>query len=171
MKFFALFFSLTTATSALAVKLPLGPWDALAQKSQSEVTEEAPLFEGIVKLSNCSGSLIILENMPTTAKALVLTNGHCLSLPGGFLRPGRVLVNQTVNRAMRVFDSNMRLFNLKAVKIVYATMTDTDATLYELNETYDQILARTNVRPLLLAPTHPLEHIQVNIVSGYWDRN
>ena len=172
MKFIALLATLTLSVSAFAFELPVGQFDALSVKSNAAVSvEEAPLFEGIVNLSNCSGSLVIFEGMTTDKKALVLTNGHCLSLPGGFLKPGEVLVNKAVNRTMRVFDANMKLHNVKATKIVYGTMTDTDAALYELDTTYNQILTATGVRPLLVAPTRPLANTRINITSGYWDRN
>ena len=171
MKFLAGLLALSVSASALAFSLPTGEFDALAVKSAPIRPEEAPLFEGIVKLSNCSGSLIIFEGMPTSSKALVMTNGHCLSLPGGFLKPGEVVVNRAVNRTMRVYDNSMKLHSIQATKIVYGTMTDTDVALYELTQSYDQIQNTTGVRPLLLAETRPVAGTKIDIASGYWDRN
>src|SRR5689334_19346351 len=34
-------------------------------------------FEGIVGLSDCSGSLVQLENAADTDRGMILTNGHC----------------------------------------------------------------------------------------------
>ncbi|MFN8370775.1 MAG: serine protease [Bacteriovoracaceae bacterium] len=129
-------------------------------------------FEGIVKLSNCSGSLIQFEEQGNDAKAIVLTNGHCVSKGpfGGFISPGEVLTNKKVNVKMKVFKNREKLFPITAVKIVYATMTDTDIALYELNETYEQILARTGVTPLVLSLEKPAEGTSIDIVSGYWER-
>jgi V8-like Glu-specific endopeptidase len=160
---------LALSTQAFAFKLPVGSFDALAVKSNPLDLENAPLFEGIVKLSNCSGSLVIFEGMSTAKKALVLTNGHCLG--GGFLKPNQVVVNRPLSRSMRVYDDKMKLHPIRATKIVYATMTDTDAALYELDASYDQILAQTKIRPLLMADTRPLENTLISIPSGYWDRN
>ncbi len=172
MKFVSAIAALSLSLSAFAFELPVGGFDALAIKSAPQFTaEEAPLFEGIVKLSNCSGSLIIFEGQPTDQKALVMTNGHCLGLPGGFLKPGQVIVNQAVNRSMKVYDAKMKLHNIKATKIVYGTMTNTDVALYELDATYNQILAAAGVRPLLLATNRPLAGTKIDIASGYWDRN
>lgn len=170
MKFLTAFLALGLSFSAFAFELPVGGFDALTVKSAPPFSiENAPLFEGIVKLSNCSGSLVIFEGMATDKKALVLTNGHCLG--GGFLKPGEIVLNRSVNRSMKVYDSQMKLHNIRATKIVYATMTDTDAALYELDATYNDIQASTGVRPLLMAPNRPLEGTRINITSGYWDRN
>jgi hypothetical protein len=49
-------------------------------------------------------------------------------------------------------------------------MTNTDVTLYELSESYNDIYARTNVRPFLLDSVHPLQGVSIDIISGYWDR-
>lgn len=125
-------------------------------------------FEGIVKLSNCSGSLIAFNGQPLASKAIVMTNGHCLG--GGFLKPGEVRVNRPLSRSMKVYDKNFKLHNITATKLLYATMTNTDVAFYELNETYNEILSRTNVRPLLLDSVRPLEGVSIDIVSGYWDR-
>ncbi len=166
----ALIFALSSA-SALA--FPKAPFDALAVSSNKAMRtlENANYdFEGIVKLSNCSGSLIAFNGQPLSSKAIVMTNGHCIQKPGGFLNPGEVWVNRANNRDMKIFDKNMKLFPIKATKILYATMTNTDVAFYELTESYNEIYARTNVRPFLLDSVRPLEGISIDIVSGYWDR-
>src|SRR5947209_6858845 len=57
-------------------------------------------FEGIVALSNCSGSLVKLENGKDTDPAMVLTNGHCYE--GGFIKPGTEVINKSSSRTFRV---------------------------------------------------------------------
>lgn len=160
-------------SSAAALAFPEAPFDALAP-SRHKVTPSLEAlnydFEGIVKLSNCSGSIITYSGMPMSAKAIVMTNGHCLEKWGGFLKPGEVWHNKRASRRMRVFDKNMRLHSIKATQVLYATMTNTDLALYELDETYAEILQRTGVRPLLLDSAHPLLGQSVEIISGYWDR-
>ncbi len=156
------------ATSAFA--FPVAPFNALEANHKNTSAWEARdyNFEGIVKLSNCSGSLIAFNGQPLSSKAIVMTNGHCLG--GGFLRPGEVRVNGPVSRSMRVYDKNMKLWTIKATKVLYATMTNTDVTFYELSETFNQILARTGIRPFLLDSARPLSGISIEIISGYWDR-
>ncbi len=158
-------------TGALA--FPVAPFNALERTDTQALsaTDADYDFEGIVKLSNCSGSLIAFNGQPLSSKAVVMTNGHCISKPGGgFLEPGEVWVNRTVSRSMRIYDKNMRLTTVQATKILYATMTGTDVAFYELSESFNQILARANIRPLLLDGSRPLAGTQIDIVSGYWDR-
>src|SRR5437868_626839 len=61
-------------------------------------------FEGIVALSNCSGSLIRLENARDTDKGLILTNGHCLEF--GMPQPGQIVYGKPSKRTFRLFDAN-----------------------------------------------------------------
>ncbi|MFA6238930.1 MAG: trypsin-like peptidase domain-containing protein [Bacteriovorax sp.] len=172
MKIFALLLTLTLATSAYAI--PKAPFDALkatrsASFDQNLVNYD---FEGIVKLSNCSGSLIRFAGQPGTAKALVLTNGHCYSSGpfGGMLKPGEVVVNLPVKRSMKIFDKQMKLFPIVTTKVVYAAMTDTDVALYELNQTYDEILKKNKISAFELDSVRPSIGTDIEIVSGYWDR-
>lgn len=162
-----------TLASGTALAFPVAPFDALERSSNKAMKSYEALkydFEGIIKLSNCSGSLIAFNGQPMTSKAIVMTNGHCIQKPGGFLNPGEVWVNRPMRRSMKIFDKNMRLHNVMSSKILYATMTNTDVAFYELTETYEEIMDKTNVRPFLLDSVRPLEGISIDIVSGYWDR-
>lgn len=162
-----------TLASTVTWAFPKAPFDALENlnlKSLSQVEASGYDFEGIVKLSNCSGSLVAFNGQPLSSKAIVMTNGHCISAPGGFLKPGEVWTNRADSRNMRLFDKNMKLHKIQATKILFATMTNTDLAYYELNETYNEILNRTKVRPFLLDTARPLAGISIDIISGYWDR-
>ncbi len=158
--------------SSTAFALPIGTFDALkatAQKAHPIETMEYD-FEGIVKLSNCSGSLVKFSGMPETAKAIVMTNGHCIQKPGGYLTPGEVWVNKALARDMKLFDKAMNLFAIKTTKILYATMTNTDVAFYELDKTYAQIKSASKVSPYLLDTLKPSIAQPIEIISGYWDR-
>jgi len=171
LKFITTFLLAVASTSALA--FPIAPFDALERSNNKAIQSLNSLnydFEGIVKLSNCSGSLIAFNGQPLSSKAIVMTNGHCIQKPGGFLNPGEVWVNRANTRSMKIFDKEMKLHNVQATKILYATMTNTDVAFYELSESYDQILAKTKIRPFLLDSVRPLEGISIEIISGYWDR-
>lgn len=169
MKFLAVFFSLIITTSAFA--LPQAPFNALAEKLVRGDTSGFD-FEGIVKLSNCSGSLIRFSGQPDTAKAVVMTNGHCLanSFGGGMPKPGEVIVNKSVGRDMKIFDKEMNLFPIKSSKIIFAAMTDTDITLYELTQTYAEILKKYKIRSFDLDTVKPMVGTDIDIVSGYWEK-
>src|SRR4051812_44552285 len=95
-------------------------------------------FAGTVALSNCSGSVIKLPNSVPTDPAIVMSNGHCLS--GGFLDPGESIVNVASSRTFSLLNAaGTKVATLRATKIAYATMTDTDISLYQLSTTYAQI--------------------------------
>lgn len=167
-----LFSFIITVSSFSAFALPLGKFNALKTSlGRSEMVLGTDYdFEGIIKLSNCSGSLIAFNGQPLTSKAIVMTNGHCVQKPGGFLNPGEVWVNRPVKRAMKIFDKNMQLSSVQASKILYATMTNTDIAFYELTESYNQIYNKTGIRPFLLDSVRPVEGQSIEIISGYWDR-
>ncbi|WPU67034.1 trypsin-like serine peptidase [Peredibacter starrii] len=167
---FALAFALV---STAAFAFPVAPHNALERSNLKSVQSfEARNydFEGIVKLSNCSGSLVAFNGMPLTAKAIMMTNGHCVSAPGGFLKPGEVWVNRSAPRSLKLYDVNFKLHNIQATKILFATMTNTDVAFYELTESYNEIIARTKVRPFLLDSVRPQAGVSIDIISGYWDR-
>ena len=157
--------------SASAFAFPQAPAQSLEFSPIHDLQSldfDAYEFEGIVKLSNCSGSLVKFEGQPDTSTAIVMTNGHCIS--SGFLQPGEVRVNQVATRSMTLFKNLTTKFNISATKIAYATMTNTDITLYELSETYAQIAQRTGVTPLILSNVRPEEQTEIEIISGFWER-
>ncbi len=168
---FKLLFVALAFTTTTAFALPLGisrPIEKLNLKSMDNASYD---FEGIVKLSNCSAALITFEGMPDTKKAVVMTNGHCADLPGGgFLKAGEVLVNKPVKRTVGIFDAKKGLHRVNATKFIFATMTDTDISLYELELSYREIKDKFGVNPFLLSPKHPAINTEMMIVSGYWEK-
>lgn len=167
----ALFAITLTTLSLSAFALPRAPHDALKMNLKSfSLNSQNYDFEGIVKLSNCSGSLVTFSGQPDTAKGIVMTNGHCIQKPGGYLSPGEVWANRPISRAMKIFDANMKLSPITATKILYATMTGTDLAFYELAETYQDIQKKFNVSPFILDVAHPVAGLPIEIISGYWDR-
>ncbi len=150
---------------ASAFPMPKGPRPAYTPQPPMMAYD----FEGIVALSNCSGSLIQFEGQADTTPAFVLTNGHCYE--GGFLEPGEVISGQGSTRRFMVLNPNSSdAGRVQATMVVYATMTKTDVTLYRLRETYTEIYQRYHVRPFKLAATHPIDQQPLDIVSGYWRR-
>ena len=123
-------------------------------------------FEGIVKLSNCSASLVKFEQQPDSSNAYVLTNGHCLK--DIFLMPGELLVDWDQVVKMKVFTKTMKSVPLTAIKIALATMSKTDLALYELEQTYSEIL-KMGIRPFLISRSKASVGEKINILSGYWE--
>ncbi|MGW2935777.1 S1 family peptidase [Streptomyces sp. NPDC001156] len=132
-------------------------------------TVQAVDFAGTVSLSNCSGSVIRFPNSADSDPALVLTNGHCLET--GFPNPGEVIVDQASSRSFGLLNSSgTKVATLRASKVAYSTMTDTDVTIYQLTRTYAQIKSSYGIGALTVADTHPVAGTAIKVVSGYWKR-
>ncbi|MFF9057636.1 serine protease [Streptomyces sp. NPDC014882] len=143
--------------------------DAADTKAAASPTLKAVTLAGTVALSNCSGSLIRFPNSLDTAPALVLTNGHCLET--GFPAPGQVLVNRTSSRTFGLLNSaGTKVATLRASKIAYGTMTDTDAAVYQLTSTYATIRSSYGISALTVQDTHPTAGTAITVASGYWKR-
>src|SRR5207253_3023728 len=112
-------------------------------------------YEGIVKLDNCSGSLVRFSTSRDDDRAMVLTNGHCLAniFGGGMPDPGTRVYQRAVTRSMSVLHPTLdqNLGRVHADLLIYATMTGTDIALYRLTSTYREVFAQFAVRPLTLS--------------------
>ncbi|MFE7033210.1 serine protease [Streptomyces sp. NPDC057621] len=130
---------------------------------------QAVTFAGTVSLSNCSGSVVRFPDSEDDDPALVMSNGHCLET--GFPAAGEVIVDQASTRTFGLLNSaGTRVATLRASKITYATMTDTDVSLYQLTTTYGAIKTSYGISPLTLNDTHPVAGTAITVVSGYWKR-
>ncbi|MFJ9740330.1 trypsin-like serine peptidase [Streptomyces sp. NPDC101166] len=156
--------STTTAPAATAAAASTAAKPAAASPTLKAVT-----FAGTVALSNCSGSVVRFPNSLDTAPALVLTNGHCLE--SGFPEPGEVLVNRASTRSFGLLNSaGTRVATLRASKIAYGTMTDTDAAIYQLTSSYATIRNSYGINALTVQDTHPTAGTAITVASGYWKR-
>ena len=124
-------------------------------------------FTGIVKLSNCSGSLIVFKGQAARDKALVLTNGHCL---GNFVPPGQAIINQEVQRKFLLYNKRGDKFPINSIRLLYATMTGTDSAIYELEQTYEEIINGSGIMPLVMSDQPPRDQLPIEILSGFWER-
>lgn len=162
------------AFGAQAFALPLGNGvDAEKLGLQPQFGEEesaAVDFTAIVALSNCSGSFVKFKTSLGSDKGMVLTNGHCFE--GGFINAGQIKLDVASSRTFRLLsaDAQSTVATLRAQRVMYATMTDTDITLYRLTQTYDQIKSQYGVDPLVMSDEHPAAGVPMKVVSGYWKR-
>ncbi|MFI6155847.1 serine protease [Kitasatospora sp. NPDC051170] len=146
---------------------------AAPAQAQPAPAGAAPLgsvsFAGTVALSNCSGSVVRMPNSTPTDPALVLSNGHCLE--SGMPGPGQVVTNQASSRTFSLLGSSGgKLATLRATKVVYGAMTDTDVSIYQLNTTYAAIKSKYGISALTIADTHPVRGADIRVVSGYWKK-
>lgn len=157
--------AILTILSASAFALPSAPFNALNMDLAPALDNYD--YEGIIKLSNCSGSLIKFAGQPSSSNAYVLTNGHCLGRP--FLKPGEAVANKPSSRTMKVANTRGVYFKVQAKELVYGTMTGTDAAIYELVQTYDDI-AKLGIEPLDFDAARPYVGMPIEVISGYWER-
>jgi len=166
--------SVVLAAGSQAMAFPLGDGQFNAQAPLApvfpELEGETVDFTAIVALSNCSGSFVRFTSSQPDDFGMVLTNGHCFE--GGFLDPGEVAVDRASTRTFRLLSSDgaRNLATLRATRVIYATMTKTDAALYRLNQTYAQIKSQYGVDALTLAEAPPASGEPMRVVSGYWKR-
>ncbi|QNS06867.1 S1 family peptidase [Streptomyces xanthii] len=153
------------ATAAPATALG----DTATSQHTAKVKPRAVSFAGTVALSNCSGSVVRVPNSQPTDPALVMSNGHCLE--SGFPGPGEVVVDQPSTRSFSLLNSSgSKVATLRASKVAYGTMTDTDVSLYELTSTYQQIESSYGIKALELSADHPTQGTAISVVSGYWKK-
>ena len=136
---------------------------------EAEVRAKAVTFAGTVALSNCSGSVVRAPSSLPGDPALVLSNGHCLET--GFPAPGQVLLNRASTRSFTLLNAaGSGVGTLRASKIAYGTMTDTDVSLYQLTRTYAQIESSYGIKALELDAARPAQGKAITVASGYWKR-
>ncbi|WKD36440.1 S1 family peptidase [Streptomyces xanthophaeus] len=135
----------------------------------SEATAVAVNFAGTVALSNCSGSVVRAPGSQPDDLALVLSNGHCLE--SGFPAAGEVIKDRPSSRSFSLLNSaGSKVGTLRASKVAYATMTDTDISIYQLTRTYAQIQSQYGITALTLDGARPAQGSAIKVVSGYWKR-
>jgi V8-like Glu-specific endopeptidase len=174
----ALFALVIAGAGAAPAAAAPAPESAPARVSASVVTADtgaaAPTLQavslaGTVALSNCSGSVVRFPNSADTDPALVLSNGHCLET--GFPDPGEVIVGQSSSRTFGLLNSaGTKVATLRASKVAYSTMTDTDITIYQLTTTYAAIKNSYGISALTVQNTHPVAGTAITVASGYWKK-
>ncbi|MGV9702576.1 S1 family peptidase [Streptomyces sp. NPDC003483] len=154
---------------APAAQTPAAQASAARPSAVRAPAVQAVTYAGTVALSNCSGSVIRMPGSADSDPALVLSNGHCLET--GFPDPGEVVVGQSSTRSFTLLNSaGTGVATLRASKVAYSTMTDTDITIYQLTRTYAQIRSSYGISALTLSDTHPTAGTAIKVVSGYWKR-
>jgi hypothetical protein len=142
------------------------PTLATAQSTADPSRTDAPNFSGTVSLSNCSGSIVRWKSSKPTDKAMMLSNGHCYD----FMGSREVVVNQPYVRSVDLLDSNGDVAGtVNTVTLLYATMWQTDVSLYQLGQTYQGLQDTYGVPAFTLADTKPSPKDQpIEVLSGYW---
>ncbi|GIG58786.1 hypothetical protein Lfu02_31580 [Longispora fulva] len=139
----------------------------VAAPSSAAPSLQASGLNATIALNNCSASLVRFPSSVDTDRALMLTNGHCYegSMPGA----GVVLQNKASTRSGTLLnDAGTALGTLQADKLIYATMTGTDVSLYQLTTTFASIKTSYGVTAMTVSASHPADGIAMTIPSSYW---
>jgi hypothetical protein len=154
--------------SVMAVAFPLPKSNRIPLILPETLTADYD-FTGIVGLSNCSGSLVRLENSSDDDLGLAFTNGHCYE--GGFVPAGTFVYDKPSTRKLTIYGlTTATTYPVTAQKVVYSTMTKTDVTIYKLSLTYRQIREKSGIEPVTLSSTKPSSTLPIEIISGYWKK-
>ncbi|MEV7342789.1 serine protease [Streptomyces sp. NPDC093544] len=168
---FALVIAGAGAAPAVAAPAPAPEPRSVSAEAESAAAPaiQAVDFAGTVALSNCSGSVVRMPASEADDPALVLSNGHCLET--GMPTAGQVIVDRASTRTFSLLNSaGTKVATLRASKIAYGTMTDTDVSIYQLTSTYAQIQSSYGISALTLDDAHPTAGSAIKVVSGYWKR-
>ncbi|KUL50206.1 MULTISPECIES: S1 family peptidase [unclassified Streptomyces] len=156
-----------TCFAALLLGATAAPASAVSDEPPARI--RAADLAGTVALSNCSGSVVRVPGSQPGDRALVLSNGHCVE--SGFPAPGEVVVDRPSTRSFTLLDgAGGRLGTLRADRIAYATMTDTDMSLYRLTSTYADVESRYGITALELDGQRPAQGRAITVASGYWKK-
>lgn len=96
-----------------------------------------------IPVGDCSGSVFKMPGMNENQKALVLTNGHCVGL-GKFMNQfpdnGEFLINSFVSDTLFLKRDKSEVGDtIQYKKVLFATMTDADLAIIEVEKTYKEI--------------------------------
>ena len=121
-----------------------------------------------IRLNNCSASLVRYPTSVGTDRAMMLTNGHCFE--GGFIPAGQVITNRSSSRRGTLLNSSgSSVLRLTADRVLYATMTGTDVTLYRLTRTFGSIRSATGISARTISASHPVAG-DTFVPSGFFAR-
>ena len=96
-------------------------------------------FSGQASLGNCSGSVVSF-GQAESAKAVLLTNGHCIGMMDG--DPNQVIVNRSYQRSVQLYKDKKNMIAASVTKILYGLIQPHDIAFLELSDTYSALKAK-----------------------------
>lgn len=129
------------------------------QKAESEFD-----FSGIAALPGCSASIINMGQAPT-AKALLLTNGHCVGMMEE--SPDTVYYHHSYRSSGSAFVKLHDSVSIHVTSVVYGIMQPHDFAILELKETYQELLDQ-GVKSRTFDPQSAKVGEKIFFASGYF---
>lgn len=132
-----------------------------------DVSSDSRLFHGMLRTrsdagARCSGVLVRLPEDTPSDPALVLTNGHCIAEQRNeegpeYLEPNEIMVDEELSRGLIISlalpastetnNSNEYVFiESRATQVIFASMTQTDISLFELDTSFEDIHRKYGVQ-------------------------
>jgi hypothetical protein len=130
-------FILSTQTFAIPTTVPNYQFDFS--------TDVAGEYNGTAS-SGCTGAIIKLIGQPDTAKALYITNAHCVSM----IPYTQFRHNVTTNTNVQIRGLNNNL-TLTSRRLIYSSLTVSDIAIFELPKTYAELHQEIGLVPFILA--------------------
>jgi len=134
--------------------------------------------------SVCSGALVTFKGRNSSARALVLSAGHCadrgsVQIPlreksMAVLDDGEVLYGAAYQRSLTLDTgkSEEPRTCIEADQVLYATLTAVDVLLLRLTETYSEIEQRTGVVPFVISRDSSFSPgLAVRMPSSLWQND
>jgi len=122
-------------------------------------------FTGIVRLNNCSGSIVAWPDSKSSDKAMMLTNGHCRKTYGAEEVETDV---DSVRTVTLLNPDGTDMANISTTRLLYGTMFETDVALYQLGLTYADLSSTYDVSPLTVQAKQAKPDQRFTVISGYW---
>lgn len=166
MKLIVACLSLAFASQVLAKSKPQAHVPLVFTGTASESTNAD--FEGIVKLSGCSGSFVKFKGQSVKSRGMILTNDHCVDDQAY----GTFTTHKPYSKSFQIYDKNKKFLpkSFVSTKIIYATQTNTDFALFEIPETYEQIEKLYNVTPLELMDYQAAVGDKISVITGLFGK-
>ncbi len=143
---------------------------ARAPLAASEVSEEtirtatAEELHNLASTSGCSAGYADIGRADKE-KAVVVTNGHCAS---GSLAARQAMVNIPTDKSFSIFMVTGETLKVTGIRLMYATLMDTDIALYELKETNAELKSK-GLQPFPFYQGEAPLGSAVRVTSGYWE--
>ena len=121
---------------------------------------------GSVQINGCFGFFARYLHSTPTDKALIITAGHCAKLPRRLnVKEYAYDMNSEIPVTFLANDGSP-IGTLSTSKLLYATVTGTDVALYQLPQSFEEIMKRTDIRPLPIALKGTAPGSKIRIPTG-----
>lgn len=114
--------------------------------------------------NECSGFILDMA-LPDSAHPLLLTNGHCATEP--MMSGTEILGDFPLNRHIGIYGADSKSYTASDVRVIYATMIDTDVAILELPSTTIGARRAKGIQMYPIADSSTVGDT-IEVISGEW---